>query len=353
VVARPRIGCPGATGRTGLVLTGPVALPAALTGWLGRVLPGQRMTGVRRLSGGYSNENLLISTDAASTDAASTDAASTGAGGRFVLRRYLRANRCSVEAALAARLAGIVPVPAVIAADAGGSEAGEPVLLSEFAAGVPLSQVLAGLPPGAGREAGELGHAAGVALAAAGTVRFAAPGFLAGPGLVPDPGDLPGGLPEFTEHCLAAVRPGLAGDALSAAERDGLRELARRSEPLLAAVAGARQLVHSDYNPKNLLVVRAPAGSWTVTAVLDWEFAFSGSPLTDIGNMLRFGSDLPAGFAEGFTAGYVAAGGALPDGWREISRAIDLYALADFLTRPAGHEIARKAVALIAGRIPR
>ena len=316
-------------------MTGPVALPAALTGWLGRVLPGQRMTGARRLSGGFSNENLLISTDA---------------GDRFVLRRYLRANRCAVEAALAARLAGIVPVPAVVAADSDGTEAGEPVLLSAFAAGLPLSEVLAGLPPGSGRQAGELGRAAGAALAAVGTVRFAAPGFFTGAGLVPEPGDLPGGLPEFADRCLAAVRPGLAGQALSAAERDGLRELARRCEPLLAAVAGASRLVHSDYNPKNLLAARA-AGDWIVTAVLDWEFAFSGSPLTDIGNMLRFGRELPAGFAEGFTGGYLAAGGELPEGWRQVSEAIDLYALADFLTRPAGHEIAGKAAALIAERI--
>ena len=185
-----------------------------------------------------------------------------------------------------------------------------------------------------------------------GSVRFAAPGFFAGAALVPGPDsdELAGGLPEFVDRCLAAVRPGLAGQALSAAERDGLRELARRSEPLLAAVAGARQLVHSDYNPKNLLVARA-AGGWTVTAVLDWEFAFSGSPLTDVGNMLRFGGELPGGFAEGFTGGYVAAGGELPDGWRQVSEAIDLYALADFLTRPAGDEIAGKAVALITERI--
>ena len=123
-------------------VTGPNALPAALTGWLGTVLPGRRVTGARRLSGGFSNENLLIS----------TETGGTGTGGRFVLRRYLRANRCAVEAALAARLAGIAPVPGVVAADPDGTAAGEPVLLSAFAAGVPLSEVLAGLPgpPGPG-----------------------------------------------------------------------------------------------------------------------------------------------------------------------------------------------------------
>src|SRR6185437_6695629 len=31
-----------------------------------------------------------------------------------------------------------------------------------------------------------------------------------------------------------------------------------------------------------------PQGTWTVAAVLDWEFAVSGSPLLDIGHFLRY-----------------------------------------------------------------
>lgn len=112
------------------------------------------------------------------------------------------------------------------------------------------------------------------------------------------------------------------------------------------------QLVHSDYNPKNLLAARQ-GGRWAVTAVLDWEFAFSGSPLNDIGNMLRPRPAATAGLAAGFVAGYREAGGKLPAGWREISEALDLYALADLLTRPAGHRYRRQAVALIRARLAR
>jgi aminoglycoside phosphotransferase (APT) family kinase protein len=113
-----------------------------------------------------------------------------------------------------------------------------------------------------------------------------------------------------------------------------------------------RRLVHSDYNGKNLLAV-ARDGLWTVSAVLDWEFAFSGSPLADIGNMLRFDEEQPDGFAAGFIAGYEEAAGPLPPGWREISEALDLYALADFLTRPPGHRYVGKAVTLLKSRIER
>jgi aminoglycoside phosphotransferase (APT) family kinase protein len=119
-----------------------------------------------------------------------------------------------------------------------------------------------------------------------------------------------------------------------------------------AGTAGSRQLVHSDYNGKNLLAV-CRGGRWLISAVLDWEFAFSGSPLTDVGNMLRFRDRYPPGFTDGFLAGYQDAGGQLPPRWREISEALDLYALADFLTRPPDHPYFAKAVALIRNRLPR
>lgn len=315
-------------------MTASAQLPPGVTGWLDRVLAGQQIIHAERLSGGYSNENILIQ---------------TGAGHKFVLRRYVRHNACAVEAALAARLRGVVPVPEVIAADPGGTEADEPVLLSNFTDGLPLSQALAG---GTRQDAADLGRAAGAALAAIGSVRFAGGGFFGGADLTPDcdSAGLPGGLPEFVDRCLAAGGAGGAGHGLTPAEQDGLRDLARQAAPLLAEVQGACQLVHSDYNGKNLLVAPG-AGGWSVTAVLDWEFAFSGSPLADIGNMLRFRADIPEPFGKEFIAGYRAAGGELPGRWRQISQALDMYALADFLTRPPGHVFAARAVAVIRDRL--
>jgi aminoglycoside phosphotransferase (APT) family kinase protein len=110
--------------------------------------------------------------------------------------------------------------------------------------------------------------------------------------------------------------------------------------------------VHAGYNGKNLLAVGSD-GRWSISAVLDWEFAFSGSPLTDIGNMLRFRDEHPPGFGDGFIAGYRDAGGELPERWREISEALDLYPLADFLTRPPGHRYFGKAVAALRDRLAR
>jgi hypothetical protein len=64
----------------------------------------------------------------------------------------------------------------------------------------------------------------------------------------------------------------------------------------------------------------------------------------DIGNMLRFRDELPPAFAEGFITGYAGTGGRLPDNWRELSQTADLFALADFLTRPPEHPFFGKAV---------
>ena len=50
--------------------------------------------------------------------------------------------------------------------------------------------------------------------------------------------------------------------------------------------------MHADYNGKNLLMQSTHEG-WQVAAVLDWEFAFAGSPLFDTGNFLRHEADFP------------------------------------------------------------
>jgi aminoglycoside phosphotransferase (APT) family kinase protein len=322
---------------------GPLLEPAAAA-WLHRALPGLRIEAAEPLGGGYRNENIRVVTDR----------------GSYVLRRYRRSGAgtagaagaghagrtCAVEAALAARLAATaVPAAAVIAADPAGSAAGEPLLLARHVPGVMVSEALAADPG----SAAELGVAAGRALAAVGSVTFARGGAFTGPDLVPSADGWPASLPEFTDSCL---RAGHAAAALSPAEIGGLRALAAAADPLARSVTGARQLVHSDYNGKNLLAVRR-GGRWSISAVLDWEFAFSGSPLADVGNMLRSRGARPPGFDGGFIAGYREAGGVLPPRWREISEALDLYALADFLTRPPGHRYFGKAVSAIRDRLDR
>src|SRR4029077_15912686 len=98
----------------------------------------------------------------------------------------------------------------------------------------------------------------------------------------------------FVDPALGIGDFGLADGLPGFAEAAGLRWdadlLARRvavatdAQALLDTV-GRSCLVHSDLNPKNLLV---DPESLEVTAVLDWEFAHAGHPFTDLGNVLRF-----------------------------------------------------------------
>jgi aminoglycoside phosphotransferase (APT) family kinase protein len=296
--------------------------------WLSQdALPGHEIQHARALAGGYSNANILLVSHT---------------GDQYVLRRYLNHNSCAVEAALAERLAGIVPVAEVIAADADGTAAGQPVMVSRFMPGAMVSMILPELDPG---EARALGRSVGAVLAAIGTVTFPRPGFFEGSDLVPGPGGMESiaDLPGFVDRCL---RTGNAHHALGPAEQDALRQHAAAAASALDVIRGARQLVHSDFNPKNLLAAQHN-GKWAITAVLDWEFAFSSSPMFDIGNMLRFRDELPPAFADEFIAGYAGTGGHLPENWRELSQAADLFALADFLTRPPDHMFFGKAVNLI------
>jgi len=90
-------------------------------------------------------------------------------------------------------------------------------------------------------------------------------------------------------------------------------------------------LVHSDFGNRNILV-REENGKWEVSGVLDWEFAFSGSPLLDVGHFLRYEQiDKPLR-EPNFSRAFIENGGNLPDNWREIVRVIDLTALVECLT---------------------
>lgn len=90
------------------------------------------------------------------------------------------------------------------------------------------------------------------------------------------------------------------------------------------------RLVHSDFNLKNLLVEQLDA-QWRVSALLDWEFAHVGAPLSDLGNFFRFQEQLPKPLLDGFLEGYQDLAGKLDPDWRAQAYLLDLAALCGFL----------------------
>ncbi|MDB4964533.1 MAG: hypothetical protein JWN44_222 [Myxococcales bacterium] len=149
-------------------------------------------------------------------------------------------------------------------------------------------------------------------------------------------------------HALTYAKTGFLGSDLSIATPfpgDGDQGFAARgyghamlseAEPYLDATLAARiaafldgdayatrdaldvpVLCHCDFKVGNLHVT--PAGE---LVVLDWEFAWAGPRLLDIGQLLRWHP--PESFVRAFAAAYRAGGGVLVDGWRRLAAAIDL-----------------------------
>jgi aminoglycoside phosphotransferase (APT) family kinase protein len=116
-----------------------------------------------------------------------------------------------------------------------------------------------------------------------------------------------------------------------------LTSVARRAQTLLDEV-GRTCLVHSDLNPKNVLV---DPGNLTVTGVLDWEFAHSGHPFTDLGNLLRF--DRRPAYADAVLAAWCERRGTDSAETLELARAADLWALVDLAARRGQNPVADRA----------
>ena len=93
-----------------------------------------------------------------------------------------------------------------------------------------------------------------------------------------------------------------------------------------------KNLVHADFDPANILVNKID-GLWKVSGVLDWEFAFSGSVLCDIANMLRYAHKMPHEFQDAFLKGLGDGGVILPENWRVTINLLNLLSLLDVLKR--------------------
>jgi aminoglycoside phosphotransferase (APT) family kinase protein len=163
----------------------------------------------------------------------------------------------------------------------------------------------------------DAGRAVGATAAAIHATRFAHAGMLDDELQVRDPWHAAvDGLREHVDMLL----DGGAGHRLGA-RTIAIRALWNRHAVRMRE--GPPVLVHSDFKPTNV--------KWTPDArvlVLDWEFAWAGPALFDVGQLLRW--DPPPAFVAGFAAGYCDAGGSLPDDWRTTAMLLDLFNLVFF-----------------------
>jgi aminoglycoside phosphotransferase (APT) family kinase protein len=267
------------------------------------------------LTGGYGGETYAVS-----------------AGGEdAVLRLYVKApDRARVDLALMRLVRGLLPVPRVLDAMTEPEDGAPAFVLYERLPGVSLETFLATADEGQRRRVGvQLGEL----LARLSGMPFLRYGEFAGADLTVQPFDL-GELPDWYRRQSIDLGP----------ERESrLLAVLDEAEDVLAEGTDRYCLCHSDFNPKNLLVDPDTA---TVTGLVDWEFAHSGSPYTDLGNLLRFDADQALGSAAIEVVRRTAPGGDDPELLNRV-RAADLWAVIELAGRAGQNPVADAALDLL------
>ncbi len=155
------------------------------------------------------------------------------------------------------------------------------------------------------------GAAAGAALAEIHALSVEACGWLDGALRLREP--LPSFAQALLDHAASLPLDAPLTERLLAHLRTHTREL------------GPPRLLHGDFKVSNVHTCG------DTVLVLDWEYAYAGPALMDVGQLMRW--DVPAVFTRAFESSYRAHGGTLPEGWLGRARALDAVNLAALLSR--------------------
>lgn len=283
------------------------------------ILPERKVVASFYTQGGLANTNIRLQLSGTQTP--------------LLLRVFTRdPSQAEKECRLYQRINGQVPSPKIYYYSPTNPVSGHPYSILQLVDGDRLETLVEGLDPS---WSVEVGRSVGASLAGIHSIKFEQEGFLDELLNVKTPIYSGGhGLMEFAESCLVQD---IVYERLGTDLRTELWRFIERESAIFDAWKNTPCLVHADFGGSNILVKRFPAG-WRVTAVLDWEFALSGNPLMDFGNLLRDPLGSVEGFEEAVHEGYIGAGGTLPADWRKMSKLADLTAWLEFLTRPEANE---------------
>jgi fructokinase len=287
---------------------------AALARLLDPAFPGATIASVEPVPGGLINTNLKIRL--------------RDRPAPVLLRVYQRdAEEGLKEVALMRRFATRVPVPEVLHDARTNPVTGHAYSILGWVDGVDLHALAL-----AGGDLRAAGRMLGTALARVHAEKFERFGYLGADLKLTKPIDLDrDGLLFYLNHMFAAG-PGAA--RLGAELMSALVAFVEREGHLVTTWPGAPCLAHGDCNGSNLLFRQDAHRSWQLTAMLDWEFACSGTPGIDFGQLLRPPFVRQPTLADAAAAAYQDAGGLLPPDWRAVARITDLFAWTDIISRP-------------------
>ena len=299
---------------------------------IANVFPHRRIAATESLKGGLINTNLKV-------DFSSGEAS-------VVLRLHKKSPAtCLKEIEVLRLVRRTVPVPEVYYVDPEGIDDSGAFSVLQFVEGLTFQQLKR---TGNLTAIHEASSSVGKTLAAIGAYQFSKPGRLSattnqlevGAPYTKSSNPIPEILDSFLDSKDVQHRLGA-----HLAER--VHKLVWAWAPSMPDITEVSQLVHSDFGNRNILVNEIDE-QWKVVAVLDWEFAFSGSPLLDVGNFLRYEVTHKPLREPHFSRSFVEYGGKLPDGWRQIIRILDLTALVECLSHdylPA--DVANEIIGLI------
>jgi aminoglycoside phosphotransferase (APT) family kinase protein len=269
--------------------------------------PNKKLSSYSIISGGCANLNVKIILEKEDLP--------------FILRVYLRdKNAAYREQTLGTLLKQTVPLPQVYFI---GNCEEYRFALTEFISGITLRELLLSKIP---HDIGSIMFQVGQMLAEIQAYRFSEPGFFDNNLKIIET------LPEnaylvFAEQSLIhpTVSECLGGEIITRIKHyfNALKRFFPHENE--------SHLVHADFDPANILVDKVD-DEWVIAGVLDWEFAFSGSPLWDMANMLRYSHQMPALFETSFIQG-LATEFILPRDWKTTIYLLNVMSLLDCLTR--------------------
>lgn len=271
-------------------------------------LPERTLSSYKIISGGCANLNIKLGFDDNSNP--------------LILRVYLRDKNAALkEQKLSRLLAKTIPVPEIVCI---GNTGKYRYALVKYIEGQTLRDVI--LNETAGDVSGAL-YETGQFLAKLQHYTFPYSGFFDNDLNVHDRLEQDGYM-HFLNECLAhpAVLNQLGRTAI-----DAITNIANKYTYVFPN-GSEHTLVHADYDPSNILVHKHN-DVWKIAAILDWEFAFSGSYLCDVANMLRYAHQLPETYEHSFLEGLHDTGITLPDNWRIAAHLLNILSLLDCLAR--------------------
>jgi len=250
-------------------------------------------------------------------------------GGKYVLRLHTRDPKAAkLESTVTALLADEMPIAKVV------FHSPEPSFsLLEWKPGSTMERLLSS---GGGEEVASAAFDLGLALAKMSRYVFSTSGFLS-----PSPVQNSSTNPLYVHEPWPSTVEGLMGymEWLTGQQRvieragadlaNAVCSLSESMRPRLEETVGLPCLVHGDFKASNLLIHEG-----RLSAVLDWEFAHSGTYLMSIGQLFRHEASLPDEFEARFAAGFESLGQVLPHDWRRLASVVDLLSMMDFLNRP-------------------